>query len=75
MVVANQDFYTTRFNDLEVEEIITRIDIKPWKILREENALGGYRANLPSFKKRCHCLCRIGGERLESMLDTGATPV
>ena len=36
MVVANQDFYTVRFNDLEVEEIITQVDIKPWRILREK---------------------------------------
>ena len=65
------------FNDLEVEEIIIQADINPWRILREENTLGGYRANLPSFngRKRCHCLCRIGGEHLAGMLDTGANPV
>ena len=69
-------FCTVCFNDLEVEEIITQVDIKPWRILWEENILGGYRANFPSIngRKRCQCSCRIGGERLAAMLDTGANP-
>ena len=57
-----RNYYTVRFNDLEAEEIITQIGIKPWKILRDEYTLRGYGANLPSINGRSAVTVYTGSE-------------